>query len=962
MRQGMLAIAAGLTALALWPAMAAGEIRAGAAVVDATWHVGASAGQYASDGTFAGDHGLDPNAHSTRRASSYGVQSRLSARAIVVESGGKRFALVKQDLYIPQDLLWRRTAQILEAGSSGIGKQNLVMAATHNHSSPYYSSISWGVWAFQDVFDLRFYTYYAQRMAEAVERAAARLRPARVGASVSYFDKTARHSFGPAVADDGTPAGYPNDDTDHDLTVVRFDDAATGEPIANLVNFSLHPEFLEGNDLISADYIGPLQRMVDRQTRAVTIWTQNAVGTAEPERSTYHSTHERLEFTHRDYAQAEYGARLMADTIVETWRDVERGTPEYPDRFVPFFSSGEVGFADRWFPGPNSHPYPGVSNCRTENPGVPVVGLPDCQRIGAPTPEQNPGVSIDTLQEAGIPVPENYSAPAYTGLEEDVSIHLQAFRIGDIAFTVCSCEQWADQSRNIKSRVLRSAGGEHLGYDWTKPHTRPDGSVVPGCTETGGGLWTCPNPGNPSQSLPPLPAAKVARMRAQVVNDASGWNDVSYLPWAESEPTDPAAIKGNYTHGGLPEAQRYGLVVPIGMGNDYNGYIATYREYQRGDHYRKALTGWGPHSSDYMASRLVGMAGQLRGGDGPPAEPLDAKQTVDLTHNDARAEALGRLGETALSAYEATLPDNGGEARVTKQPADVERFDAAFLQWNGGDNFTDNPVVRVQRRVEGEWVDYADQSGEVVVTVKYPAADGAPAYRTGDQEWIWTADFEAFVSRFDLGDRPRATPAGEYRFVVEGERRTGGARKPYRLESAVFRVKPWSGVTVNGLTIEGDGSVGFAVGPRRTLPLTSGGPAVSAEIGPIDYPDSYSEPEKPRFIRETRTAVRDPAAPGDPSRIEWYCFTCSFRPWADVGDAASATVTIVRRNGKADAVPATRQGGRWVTAERLKAGESAFVGAGCVRDEWGNHNGSPSSVVGPAVPAETVAAAACQPG
>ena len=47
------------------------------------------------------------------------------------------------------------------------------------------------------------------------------------------------------------------------------------------------------------------------------------------------------------------------------------------------------------------------------------------------------------------------------------------------------------------------------------------------------------------------------------------------------------------------------------MTNDYNGYIASYREYQRGDHYRKALTGWGPHSSDYMASRLVTMGRQF---------------------------------------------------------------------------------------------------------------------------------------------------------------------------------------------------------------------------------------------------------------------------------------------------------------------------------------------------------------
>ena len=49
-----------------------------------------------------------------------------------------------------------------------------------------------------------------------MERAAAALVPVRVGAAVTQFDKTHRHSFGPATADDGTPAGYPNSDADHD--------------------------------------------------------------------------------------------------------------------------------------------------------------------------------------------------------------------------------------------------------------------------------------------------------------------------------------------------------------------------------------------------------------------------------------------------------------------------------------------------------------------------------------------------------------------------------------------------------------------------------------------------------------------------------------------------------------------------------------------------------------------------
>ena len=37
------------------------------------------------------------------------------------------------------------------------------------------------------------------------------------------------------------------------------------------------------------------------------------------------------------------------------------------------------------------------------------------------------------------------------------------------------------------------------------------------------------------------------------------------------------------------------------------------------------------------------------------------------------------------------------------------------------------------------------------------------------------------------------------------------------------------------------------------------------EIGPIDYPDSYSSPA--RFIKNERTAFRDPAAPADPQEV-----------------------------------------------------------------------------------------------
>ena len=63
------------------------------------------------------------------------------------------------------------------------------------------------------------------------------------------------------------------------------------------------------------------------------------------------------------------------------------------------------------------------------------------------------------------------------------------------------------------------------------------------------------------------------------------------------------------------------------------------------------------------------------------------------------------------------------------------------------------------------------------------------------------------------------------------------------------------------------GRVVFNVGPRRTLTVSGGGPTIQAEIGPIDYPDSYASPS--RFINSGRQAFRDPAAPGsaDEARV-----------------------------------------------------------------------------------------------
>ena len=320
----------------------AGQLRAGAASVDATWHVGASSGQYASTriDNPEDEPEFDPSVQSFKNKPSYGVQSRLQVRAFAVqEEGGETFAVAKTDLYIPQDLLWRRAAQILEAETDGlIGRENLTMAITHDHSSPYYASTAAGAWAFQDVYDIRFFDYYARRIADAVELAVQRMKPARMGASVTTLDEIQQNVPGPGTADNGTPSGYPKAYGDHDVSVVRFD-TTNGTPIGQIVTYSLHGEMLEGNDLISADWVGPFQRMLDRETGGTTVYMQSADGNSETEENTYHDVHRRLWFEHKQYGQSEYAARLLADAAAATWRRIGKGTPDPSPRNAPHFVS-----------------------------------------------------------------------------------------------------------------------------------------------------------------------------------------------------------------------------------------------------------------------------------------------------------------------------------------------------------------------------------------------------------------------------------------------------------------------------------------------------------------------------------------------------------------------------------------------------------------------------------------------
>jgi hypothetical protein len=903
---------------------------AGVAVVDATWHVGASAGQYSSTQDVSDPLASewDPNLQHVKNASSYGVASRLSVRALVLQNPGQPpVALVKDDNYLAQDVLSRRAAQLLAQAGSKVTYDHLLISATHDHNSPYYATPAAGVWLFQDVMDLRMLEYQARAIARAVQQAERRAAPARVGATTVSFRDFQGNIAGAGVGEDGTPTGYPLQENDHGLTVLRVD-GLDGRPIATWVNYAQHGESLDGYDLISADWLAPFERYVDRATGAPVVFAQGSVGSAEgPYEHAYpkgkaplvrdHGGAVPAIWAHLGYAQAERGTHLLSDAVLRAWRSIGDGHAA-----VPMTDRAPVRMLTHWVPGPVSHPYPSVSNCRTGptvdgDPGAPVLGLPDCERASDAFGQSLPAAGLfDALRGTGVPVPSNYDAASFGTVEENLRLKLQAVRIGDVLLASCACEPQSDLIKALETRTDRVVGNRWDGMDYADQKAVDaawPGHDVRACFRAGA-TWSCPDPRDVTGAarIKVAPAA-FAHMQAQIHNPADGWDDPSYAPFADSEPTELPEIKGNFTRRELSPKCGYAVSVGLGHTGDYNGYTVSYREYQARDAYRKALTSYGPHTADYMVTRLMAMAQNLRCGTPLPAEPLDALAAADEQRQAAEAVALGQLSSAAYDGWARQIPDNAGPAKALVQPRSITRFDAAHFRWVGGDNWTDNPLVVVQRlHPGGVWSTYGTQAGEVQTVLDQPEGivTGAGSYRSGAQRWTWTASFEAFDA-FPRADVPGGqVPTGLYRFVVVGNIQKGGAPTAYKLFSRPFAVRTWTGVTASHLDVR-DGQVRF------TTPT-------------VTYPRTYASPI--RFIHDDKGGL-----PGADSVI---CKTCTFRPWARFGQVVSARVSVLDSSGHVvRTVQAHLSRGTWVAHVRLHAGQRAVVLPGGLRDAYGETNG-----------------------
>jgi neutral ceramidase len=180
-----------------------------------------------------------------------GVHDRIFAKALVIADGQKKFALVTVDIVgFPPPV---KPLLVERLSGDGWTKEQIMLLPSHSHTSIEMNAIN-PANTFQvpqlGIYNARVFDFVMERLARVIQDAERQLTPVSIGTSSLSIDGWNRNRRGGAVID-------------KELTITRLD-AAGGKPLAVLVNFTAHPTFMNGEDMLfSGDWPGHLQRTLE---------------------------------------------------------------------------------------------------------------------------------------------------------------------------------------------------------------------------------------------------------------------------------------------------------------------------------------------------------------------------------------------------------------------------------------------------------------------------------------------------------------------------------------------------------------------------------------------------------------------------------------------------------------------------------------------------------------------------
>lgn len=221
-----------------WPAVDAGELKAGRARIDITPPLSLKPA--------LGGYGDRMNKPAT------GVHDRIFAKALILSDGSKKFALVTVDAlgFAPPV----KTAVLDRLAEKGWTADNLMLLASHSHTAIEMNALN-PLNTFQvpqlGLHNPPLFELTMTRLAQVVADAEKQLVPVAVGTSSIKLDGW------------NCNRRIPGGTTDPELTVTRID-RLVGKPFAVFVNWTAHPTFMSEVDMwFSGDWPGQMQRTLE---------------------------------------------------------------------------------------------------------------------------------------------------------------------------------------------------------------------------------------------------------------------------------------------------------------------------------------------------------------------------------------------------------------------------------------------------------------------------------------------------------------------------------------------------------------------------------------------------------------------------------------------------------------------------------------------------------------------------
>lgn len=249
--------------------VAADEVRAGASQVVISPPLGvALAGYYSERGATA-------------------IHDDLFARALVIESGGAKAALVSLDLISTSRHFIEDARREIEQ-ATGIPAAHVMISATHTHTGPILArtSVRYDAQGAQQERAASYMEKLPGLITQSVKQANERLAPVKVSAAIGQVEGLAfNRRFHMRDGSVGWNPGKLNPNiikpagpTDPQLPVVLFE-GARSQPLAVYANFAIHLDTVGGTE-ISADAPGTLAKLLAAATHpeVVSVYTTACCG------------------------------------------------------------------------------------------------------------------------------------------------------------------------------------------------------------------------------------------------------------------------------------------------------------------------------------------------------------------------------------------------------------------------------------------------------------------------------------------------------------------------------------------------------------------------------------------------------------------------------------------------------------------------------------------------------------